>query len=156
MEDCAQSCLTTAPVRPLSSNRPRGFSLIELLCVMGIIGILMSLMLPAIFNAYNRARGQAAEFEAPSVAEILVGGVRRYCVDHPHYRFDSKQDLLDKCVTNPKARDWVKARSTQFTAFNFLDKSNSIVLSVSIKVSPRKTLAYEFTKDELTVTPVPQ
>ena len=133
------------------------FSLVELLCVMAIIGILMSLMLPAIFGAYGKIRGQAAEFEAPTIAEYLVTGSRKYCAEHPHYNFPTKQDFVDHCVNNSKVRDWMRDKSTTFVPFNFLDTSNdAVVIAVAVKVGRNKHLDYFFTKADLAVTPQPQ
>ena len=139
---------------PESRRRSRAFSLIELLCVLGIIGILLSLLLPAVFGAYNKVRWQATEVEAPAIAGTLLDGSRRYCASTPHYRFDTKQDFMDKCVTDSKVRGWIRARSTQFVPFNFLDANTNYVLLVTIPIGPRKgPLIFDFTKSDLAVTP---
>ena len=49
-------CPTIGMLKTLQHSR-RGFSLIEILCVMAIIGILVSLMLPAFARALRKARG---------------------------------------------------------------------------------------------------
>ena len=146
---------------PLASTVPHrrspGFSVIELLCVMGIIGILLSLLLPAVFGAYNKVRWQAAELEAPAIAGTLLDGSRRYCASTPHYRFETKQDFMDKCVNDSKVRGWIRSSSTQFVPFNFLDPSTNFVVVVTIPIGPRKgPLVYGFTKFDLAVTPEPR
>jgi prepilin-type N-terminal cleavage/methylation domain-containing protein len=128
-----------------------GVTLIELLCVMTIIAILSSLLLPAVFRAYDRIKGQADEMEAPTIAHMLEHETRSYCAAHPQYQFDSKSDLVDKCVLATKCRHWVQASSTEFVPFAYLDSTNKIVLSVHI--GPRQRTLYQFTKGDLSVRP---
>ena len=135
--------------RPCSA--PIGATLIELLCVMAIIGILASLLLPAVSNAYVRVRGMAEEWEAPAVADMLRHESRNYCAAHPQYNFDSKTDFADKCALAPKCRDWVEASRTEFVPFNYLAPTNTIVLSVHI--GRRHATLYAFPKGDLTVQP---
>ena len=127
------------------------FSLIELLCVMAIIAILASLLLPAVFTAYARIKGQAELIEAPEIAYLLQQETRNYCAAHPMYQFDSKPDLADKCVLAPKCRNWVQAPTTDFVPFNYLDATNKVVLSVHL--GPKRATLYQFTKGDLSLRP---
>jgi len=128
-----------------------GVTLIELMCVMVIITILASLLLPTVARAYSRVRGFAEEWEAPEVAEMLRKESRGYCAAHPQYNFASKSDFADKCVLAPKCRDWIQAWRTDFVPFNYLDPTNTIVLSVHL--GPRHATLYAFTKGDLSVHP---
>ncbi len=40
----------------LRTNKRRGVTLLELLCVIGIIGILLALYLPTIFKAFTKVK----------------------------------------------------------------------------------------------------
>lgn len=86
-----------------------GLTLIELLCVIVIIGILASLLLPTVARAYSRVRAMAEETEAPEIVRLLLGETRGYCARNPQYHFDSKSDFADKCGLAPKCKDWVQA-----------------------------------------------
>jgi prepilin-type N-terminal cleavage/methylation domain-containing protein len=127
------------------------FTLIELLCVMAIISILASLLLPAVFRAYARIKSQAELIEAPEIAHMLKQETRNYCAANPKYQFATKSDLVTKCVLAPKCRNWVQASTTEFVAFNFLDATNKVVLSVYL--GPKLATVYQFTKGDLSVRP---
>ena len=96
-------------------------SLIELLCVTVILGILSSLLLPAVFRVYDRIKGTAEEFDAPEISNMLVTSTRNYCIANPKYLFLSKSELADKCGLAPKCRDWVQSSATEFFPFTYLD-----------------------------------
>lgn len=106
----------------------KAFTLIELLCVMAIIGIMASLLLPAVFRAYHWAKGMAEEMEASDVMYLLVKETRHYCTANRQYTFASKSELSVKCNLALKCQTWVEAVSTDFVAFNYLSPSNEVVL----------------------------
>ena len=126
-------------------------TLIELLCVMAIIAILSSLLLPAVLRAYTRIKGAAEELEAEEVAHMLKQETRNYCAAYPRYQFNGKADLADKCVLAPKCRSWVQASTTDFVPFDYLDPTNKIVLSVHL--GPKHRTLCQFTKGDLSIRP---
>jgi prepilin-type N-terminal cleavage/methylation domain-containing protein len=128
-----------------------GVTLLELLCVMVIIGILASMLLPTVARAYNRIRGEAEVLEAPDVADMLREGARRYCKANSQFQFTGKTDFADKCGLAPRCRDWVLAPSTEFIPFTYQDPTNKTVLSVYL--GPKKKTLYAFTIGNLSVTP---
>lgn len=128
--------------------------MIELLCVVVIISILASMLLPVVGRAYQRVKGMAEEFDSQAIQEMLLTESRRYCTTHPRYQFTSKQDFADKCGFSPKCQAWVRHSSTEFIPFSYLDDTNKLVLAVHI--GPKRAIHYVFTKGELTVFPPEQ
>ena len=114
-----------------------------------IIAVLMSLLVPALLRAYQRARDMSDEWEAPEVAHLLKTETRRYCAANLQFRFDSKNDLADKCHLTDKSRRWVIAGATDFTPFDYLSPTNKLVLAIHI--GRRHSVNYYFSKWDLTV-----
>jgi len=128
-----------------------GVTLIELLCVMVIIGILASLLLPTVARVYSRVRAMSEEIEGSEIVSLLLAETRGYCARNPRYRFDNKSDFAEKCGLAPKCRGWLHASTTDFVPFSHLDPTNKIVLVFHI--GRNRATHYAFDVGELCTRP---
>lgn len=73
--------MTDPRSRVTPSVRPAGFTLVELLVVIGIIVLLISILLPAA----GRVREQAQRAKTQSTMSGIAGAIDRYFLDHKSY-----------------------------------------------------------------------
>ena len=95
----------TSPTRPVLSNSlARGFTLIEIMVVVVIMGILAALVVPKLMGRTDDARIIAAKQDIATVMQAL----KLYKLDNQRYPTTEQglQALIAKPTVGPEAKGW--------------------------------------------------
>ena len=91
-------------MQPVRKNKQRGFTLIEIMVVVVIIGVLGAIVVPQFMSRPDQAKVTAAKIDIQAIATAL----EMYRLDNAHY--PSTQQGLEALVKRPSgsptARNW--------------------------------------------------
>lgn len=92
------------PQSALRARRSAGFTLIEIMVVLVILGVLASLVVPNLFGQASAARQQAAALDIKTIEDAL----ERYRLQNFNYPSTQQgiEALLSKPTGSPEARNW--------------------------------------------------
>lgn len=133
----------------------RAVTLIELLCVMAIIGILMSLMAPAVFKALRKARQLSGEVEGPAFQEEIQRKYTPYRLANPNHPTLDRDGFIQACGLSAKAAAWLKSREVRFIPFSGATPATSGVIEQRMAVIPNRPQVTVYTVMDL-LLPEPQ
>ena len=120
--------------RPLAA----AVTLIELLCVMAIIGILMSLIATAAFKALRKAKQLAGELQAPSFQEELQRKYTPYRLSHPNHPMLDREGFIQACGLSSKAAVWLRSSEVRFIPFSGATPATTGVIEHTVKLIPNQ------------------
>lgn len=85
-------------------QRPRGFTLIEVMVVIVILGVLAALVVPRIMSRPDEARVVAAKQDIATIMQAL----KLYKLDNRHYPSNAQglQALVERPAGTPVAENW--------------------------------------------------
>ena len=113
--------------------RYRGFSVLELLCVIAIITILASLLAGPVLRAYRRVKEMNASFESPGVADLLVGKLKKFFVPQAAYPAWSAEDLRKRGVFDGEMMRRIRAQEVIYHPFASSDSDDKVIAEVLVE-----------------------
>jgi len=92
------------PIAPTACSRARGFTLIEIMVVITILGILAALIVPRVVGRTDDARVAAAKQD---IAQIM-GALKLYRLDNGRFPTTEQglRALIEKPTTEPLPANW--------------------------------------------------
>ncbi len=104
MNKFSQSPHSSSNLNEMISRRNRGFTLIEIMVVVVIMGILAALVVPKLMGRTGDARIVAAKQDIST----MMGALKLYKLDNMHYPSTEQglQALIAKPTSGPSANGW--------------------------------------------------
>ena len=124
----------------MPSRTQRGFTLIELMCVITIILILVGLMSGPILRAYKKATNFRWEMESYQLADHFSDRMKQHFGSAPEYPALTIEQLYEGGLIDTNLRNFLRDKRVQFFPFSSKTPDETIVLHVKVSTKSSFTL----------------
>ncbi len=113
---------------PQRASARRGFSLIELLCVLAIISILASLLLTAVSRAYRRVKRFGGEMNAPAYIDQIRSRTLVYFEHTTSYPELGRDEFIRRCGIGSQAAAFLRSAEVVYVPFSSASPDDQLVI----------------------------
>ena len=116
----------------------KGFSLIELMCVIAIILILVSLMMGPILRAYKKAKDFGWENDSQAWVDRFTEKMRQHFGDAGEYPALTADQLCEGGMIDNGLRSFLRDKRVQYFPFSSKSPEEAVILQVN--TTPKRAI----------------
>jgi hypothetical protein len=112
------------------NNRTSGFTIIELLAIMAILGVAANFLLSPVYRAHALAKDEIWRMEAGDVTQDIRKHLSRYYQSQTNYPLLSPVGLYQRGVFDDCIMDFLQCPHVQYVPFSINDADDKIILRI--------------------------